>query len=96
MSKKTCFIVCPIGEDNSEIRKHSDTVLNYIITPALSQDEFDIIRVDSLPTVDRIDQTIIEYLQTSDLVIADMTGHNANVFYEFGYRQALVNLSFLS
>ncbi|ORO41257.1 hypothetical protein B7728_02065 [Streptococcus oralis subsp. tigurinus] len=92
MSKKTCFIVCPIGEDNSEIRKHSDTVLNYIITPALSQDEFDIIRVDSLPTVDRIDQTIIEYLQTADLVIADMTGHNANVFYEFGYRQALGKL----
>lgn len=92
MSKKTCFIVCPIGEDNSEIRKHSDTVLKYIITPALSQDEFDIIRVDSLPTVDRIDQTIIEYLQTADLVIADMTGHNANVFYEFGYRQALGKL----
>lgn len=89
MSKKTCFIVCPIGEDNSDIRKHSDTVLNHIIKPAFDSSEFEIIRVDSLPTVDRIDQTIIQYLQDSDLVIADMTGHNANVFYEFGYRQAL-------
>lgn len=89
MSKKTCFIVCPIGEDGSTIRKHSDTVLNHIIKPAFDLDEFDIIRVDALPTVDRIDQTIIQYLQESDLVISDMTGHNANVFYEFGYRQAL-------
>lgn len=27
MSKKTCFIVCPIGEDNSDIRKHTEQTM---------------------------------------------------------------------
>ncbi|MFA9413325.1 hypothetical protein ACERC8_01560 [Streptococcus sp. E29BA] len=88
MDKKTCFIVCPIGEENSNTRKRSDTVLKHIISPVCQQFGYDVIRVDKLSSVDRIDQTIINYLETAELVIADMTSHNANVFYEFGYRQA--------
>ena len=35
---------------------------------------------------DSITQTIIDYLKKSELVIADMTGHNPNAFYEMGFR----------
>lgn len=86
---KTCFVVCPIGEENSSERKRSDTVLQYFIKPVCEQLDFDVIRVDELNTVDNIDSTVIQYLNEAELVIADMTDHNPNAFYEFGYRQAL-------
>lgn len=38
---------------------------------------------------DRIDDKIFEQLKTSDLVIADLTNNNPNVFLEVGYRMAL-------
>ncbi|HEL2203467.1 TPA: hypothetical protein TZE22_000781 [Streptococcus suis] len=88
MDKKICFVVCPIGAENSETRKRSDVVLKHIIKPVCEKNGYEVIRVDQLKTVDRIDHTIIEYLETAELVIADMTEHNANAFYEFGYRQA--------
>ena len=86
---KKCFFVTPIGTDDSPERKNSDTVLNHIIKPVCESVGFEVVRVDQLHTVDRIDHTITEYLSNSDLVIVDLTYHNANVFYEFGYRQAL-------
>lgn len=89
MPMKTCFVVCPIGADGSETRKNSDTVLKHIIHPVCSQLEFDVVRVDKIYGTDRIDNTIYEHLKTADLVIADMSEHNPNAFYELGYRHAL-------
>ncbi len=86
---KTCFIVCPIGNDGSDTRKRSDTLLNYVLKPVCNECGFDAIRVDELNTGSSISQTIIDHLKTADLVIADLTDHNPNAFYELGYRTAL-------
>ena len=32
--KRICFVISPIGEDDSETRKRSDQVLKHIITAA--------------------------------------------------------------
>lgn len=84
---KKCFFVTAIGDEQSDIRKRSDKVLKNILEPVLS-DEFDVIRVDKLNLPDNLNQTIIQYLEESELVIVDMTDSNPNVFYEFGYRHA--------
>lgn len=86
---KNCFIVCPIGSEDSPQRKRSDIVLKHIIDSVCDALDFNVIRVDKLHDVDRIDNTIIEHLNDADLVIADMTEHNPNAFYEMGYRHAL-------
>jgi len=86
---KSCFVVCPIGNEDSPQRKRSDTVLKHIIDPVCKELDFKVIRVDQINSVDKIDNTIIEHLQSSDLVIADMTEHNPNAFYEIGFRHAL-------
>lgn len=86
---KTCFVVCPIGKDDSSERTRSDTVLKHIINPVCESLGFKVIRVDHINDVDRIDNTILEYLTNSELVIADLTDHNPNAFYELGYRHAL-------
>ncbi|MFU2207005.1 hypothetical protein, partial [Streptococcus pluranimalium] len=88
MDKKTCFVVSAIGEEGSEIRDHSDSVLNYIVKPAL-EPKYDVKRADELYHSDKIDDKIFEALSKSDLVIVDITGNNPNVFLELGFRKAL-------
>ncbi len=88
MDKKKCFVVSAIGEENSDIRNHSDSVLNYIIKPALSE-KYEVTRADELYHSDRIDDKIFDALSSSDLVIVDITGNNPNVFLELGFRKAL-------
>jgi nucleoside 2-deoxyribosyltransferase len=86
---KSVFYVCPIGNEDSPQRRRSDIVLKHIIEPVCNDLDFQVTRVDKLNSVDRIDNTILEHLNNSDLVIADMSEHNPNAFYEMGYRQAL-------
>ena len=86
---KTCFVVCPIGETGSPTRKRSDQVFKFIIAPACETNGFEPTRSDKSYAVDKIDQTIITQLETADLVIADLSGHNPNAFFELGYRSAL-------
>lgn len=83
---KKCFVVSPIGDEGSEIRKRADQMFKYIIAPVCEETGFEPIRVDKLNQPDSITQTIIDYLLQSELVIADITGHNPNAFYEMGYR----------
>ncbi len=83
---RKCFVVSPIGEDGSEIRLRADKLFKYVIKPVCEACEFNPIRVDQLNDATSITQTIIDYLDSSDLVIADISGHNPNVFYEMGYR----------
>lgn len=83
---KKCFVVSPIGQEGSEVRKRADQVFKYIISPVCEEAGFEAIRVDKVNQADSITQTIIDYLVNSELVIADITGHNPNAFYEMGYR----------
>lgn len=89
MSKK-CFVVCPISDENTEIRKRSDQLLKHIISPACMECGFESPeRVDLIANPNSITDKILECLRTYDLVIVDLTDHNPNVFYELGYRVAL-------
>lgn len=85
-SMKKCFVVSPIGEEGSVTRINADKLFKYIIKPVCADCDFEAIRVDKLNDANSITQTIIDYLDKSELVIADITEHNPNVFYEMGYR----------
>ena len=86
---KKCFVVTPIGNEGTEIRRRADQVFKYIISPVCEEMEFEPIRVDMVNQADSITQTILDYLNSAELVIADMSGHNPNAFYEMGYRAAV-------
>ncbi|HEL2086066.1 TPA: hypothetical protein TY878_001285 [Streptococcus suis] len=89
MSNKTCFVVTAIGQAGSQERIHADKVFTYLIEPVCSELNIQVIRVDRETTNGDINESILNHLKNDDLVIADLTGYNANAFYEFGYRQAL-------
>ena len=83
---KKCFVVSPIGEEGSATRINADRLFKHIIKPVCEACSFEPIRVDKLNDANSITRTIIEYLEKSELVIADITELNPNVFYEMGYR----------
>ncbi|MGH9548104.1 MAG: hypothetical protein ACRD3W_01970 [Terriglobales bacterium] len=85
-AKKRCFIICPIGADGSEERARSDKLLKFILEPVCKKYGYDCVRADRLPNPGIITNQIMEYLVDSELVIADLTGKNPNVFYELGIR----------
>lgn len=89
MDEKICFFVSPIGDDNSEERKNSDTVLKYFLDPVCKELGYKVIRSDQESIVEKIDDAVIKHLINDELVICDLTGYNPNVFYEFGYRRAI-------
>ena len=86
---KTCFIVCPIGNDGSDVRKRSDTLFKHVIAPVCQECAFEPIRIDKENTNGSLTDEIITHIKTDDLVIADITDLNPNAFYEIGYRAAL-------
>jgi hypothetical protein len=85
----TCFYITPIGDEGSEARKHSDLFLGNIVEPALSAFGLKVIRADAIDKPGIITRQIIEYLLRSRLVIADLSFHNPNVFYELALRHAV-------
>lgn len=85
----TCFYVTPIGEDGSDQRKHADLFLGSLIEPALEQFGLKVVRADMIDKPGTITRQIIEYLLRSRLVIADLSFHNPNVFYELALRHAV-------
>ena len=88
MTEKICFIVTAIGESGTETRDRADEVFSYLIAPVCEELGYKPVRVDQVDAVDNINETIINYLKTAPMVVADMTGHNPNAFYELGFRQA--------
>ena len=83
---KVCFVICPIGEDETEQRKHSDMILKHLIKPVLEEKGFSVIRADKIGKSGLITQQILEHLVKARLCIADLSFNNPNVFYELGVR----------
>ena len=88
-SKKKCFVIAPIGDHGSPIRYRSDNVLEYIIKPATKNKNYEVQRADELSAPGVITEQIMERIKNDDLVIADLTGGNPNVFYELAIRHAV-------
>lgn len=83
-----CFYITAIGEEGSEQRKHSDLFVSSIIEPALEPFGLKLVRADAIDKPGTITRQIIDCILQSRLVIADLSFHNPNVFYELAIRHA--------
>jgi K+/H+ antiporter YhaU regulatory subunit KhtT len=86
---KSCFVIAPIGDQDSETRKRSDQVLKHIIKPAALACGYSAIRADEIDSPCMITSQVIQRVVNDDLVIADLTDTNPNVFYELAIRHAI-------
>ncbi len=86
---KICFYITPIGDEGSDQRKHSDLFLNYVVEPAIEELKLKIVRADQIGKPGMIGAQIVEHILRSRLVIADLSFHNPNVFYELCLRHVI-------
>jgi hypothetical protein len=83
---KICFYITPIGAEDSPERKHSDLFLNHVVEPAITELGLKIVRADQIGKPGMIGSQVVEHVLRSRLVIADLSFHNPNVFYELALR----------
>ncbi len=66
-----------------------NNVLGAIKTAANnSETDYFVLRIDETKGTSRIDDEIEKQIQNASVVVADLTGLNPNVFYEFGFARA--------
>lgn len=85
---KVLGFICPIGADDSETRKRSDDIMENIIYPVAKELDYTVQRADRM-SGSVVMSDIIDMIRNSDILIADLTDNNPNVFYELGLRQAI-------
>ncbi|HEX8391799.1 MAG TPA: hypothetical protein VF665_05500 [Longimicrobium sp.] len=78
----TCFVLMPFTDALTSVYEHG-------IKPAVEQMGMQCKRADELYTTQGILGDVWEAIQSAEIVIADLTGKNANVMYELGLCHAL-------
>ncbi len=86
--KAFCFVLMPFSEE-------FDDVYRIGIKEACDKTGAYCERVDEQIFNERILDRVYNQIAKADLIIADMTGRNPNVFYEVGYAHALGKLTIL-
>ena len=88
-SEKKCFVISPIGEDLSDTRKRADQVLKHLVRPAVESCGYKAVRADEIDKPGLITSQVIQSVVNDELVIADLSETNPNVFYELAIRHSI-------
>jgi len=93
MNKKEIFVITPIGKKGTEVYDRFDAIFKSMIKPAVNEinENFLVTRADKVAKPGSFVKDILDRLQNSYIVIANLTGMNPNVFYELGVRHTLSN-----
>ena len=88
-----CFVIMPFGAEGSPEHKRNLEIFENVIRRAVASSGVfapaDCIRVDLVDKPGSIVEDIVDGLHKADIVVADLTGRNPNVFYELGARHVL-------
>ena len=81
-NKPSAFLIMPFDEE-------FDAVHTGFIKPVLEGAGFSVDRADDIESQQNILRDVLEKIDHSNLIVADLTGANPNVFYELGLAHAL-------
>lgn len=94
--RQTVFVISPIGKQGSPEHHAAKQVLDYLIKKVFLSPQWEVIRADDESAPDSITTQVIDRIVNSDLIVADLTDHNPNVFYELavahGYQRPVIQI----
>jgi hypothetical protein len=94
-NKKKCFVIMPIAGTKSCTEQEWTGIYTQMIKPAVTGSKLGFICERAKPRTGAFIKDILEGLNRSDVVIADLTDRNPNVCYELGIRHTLKNRTIL-
>lgn len=84
--EQMCFVITPIGEDDSEQRRHANMILKHVIEPVSEELGLKAKRADQIDRAGLITKQIFECIARARICVADLSFNNPNAFYELGVR----------
>lgn len=95
IGKKTCFVIMPFSDSNSCSEEEWTEIYKNVIKPAVEDSGYNYACKRSEALYGNIIEGILDELNRADMVIADLTDKNPNVYYELGVRHALRDTTIL-
>jgi len=96
---RLCFVIMPFGDRKRDPDKHEMWTELYedVIHPTVEESDQGLccLKANEIARPGNIVRDIVEHLYSADLVIAEMTDQNPNVFYELGVRHSLAGPTIL-
>ena len=80
-TRPNCFVIMPFASEFDEVYQ--------VIRETVEGHSYECIRADERYLVGTIMDDVNDQIERADLIVADLTGRNPNVFYEVGYAAAL-------
>lgn len=77
---KSCFVLMPFSDDFEGVYK--------VVKSVLQSHGLSCKRADEVTMAGNVMNQILQEIRKADMIIADLTGKNANVFYEIGHAHA--------
>lgn len=93
--RKKCFVIMPVSKTKSCTTRQWAMIFNEMIRPAVVGSRLGFTCERSKPRTGNLTRDILNELNRADVVIADLTDMNPNVFYELGVRHTLRNHTIL-
>lgn len=93
--KRECFVIMPVSKTRSCSKREWTNIFKEMIRPAVTGSRLSFTCERAKPRTGSFVRDILNELNTADVVIADLTDMNPNVYYELGVRHTLRNRTIL-